>query len=162
MIRRAAREERGVALGLAVIVVVIVGVMGAGLLTFVVTDLNAVVEVNRGQRAFEMAEAGVRIAERQLASNHAKGSYDGGADEVRWSAGWSGSSEESGVTLTDLDGDPATPDSVKVTIETLPEPAGSFEAVSTGAYGDTRRRVEATFSFGAEGLELRSWRELYE
>jgi hypothetical protein len=39
MIRRLLREERGMALGLAVIVVVIVGVMGAGLLTFVATDL---------------------------------------------------------------------------------------------------------------------------
>ena len=52
MIRRLLREERGMALGLAVIVVVIVGVMGAGLLTFVATDLEAVVAVNRGEQAW--------------------------------------------------------------------------------------------------------------
>jgi hypothetical protein len=57
MIRRLLPEERGMALGLAIIVVVIVGVMGAGLLTFVATDLEAVLAVNRGEQAFELAEA---------------------------------------------------------------------------------------------------------
>jgi hypothetical protein len=42
MIWRLLREERGMALGLAIIVVVIVGVMGAGLLTFVATDLQRI------------------------------------------------------------------------------------------------------------------------
>jgi catechol 2,3-dioxygenase-like lactoylglutathione lyase family enzyme len=36
--------------------------LGAGLLTLVVTDLHATIEANRGQRAFEMAEAGVEVA----------------------------------------------------------------------------------------------------
>jgi len=40
------------ALGLAVIVVVIVGVMGAGLLTFVATDLERV--MNLGENRIEM------------------------------------------------------------------------------------------------------------
>jgi hypothetical protein len=40
MIGRLRREERGMVLGLAIIVVVIVGVMGAGFPTFVATDLR--------------------------------------------------------------------------------------------------------------------------
>jgi Tfp pilus assembly protein PilX len=59
MIGRLLHEARGMALGLAIIVVVIVGVMGAGLLTLVATDLRAVMEVNRGEQAFELAEAGI-------------------------------------------------------------------------------------------------------
>ena len=72
MIRRLLREERGMALGLAVIVVVIVGVMGAGLLTFVATDLEAVVAVNRGEQAFELAEAGIEVAKAHLANDRAR------------------------------------------------------------------------------------------
>ena len=52
MIWRLLHEERGMALGLAVIVVVIVGVMGAGLLTFVATDLERV--MNLGENRIEM------------------------------------------------------------------------------------------------------------
>jgi Tfp pilus assembly protein PilX len=69
MIWRLLREERGMALGLAIIVVVIVGVMGAGLLTFVATDLEAVVAVNRGEQAFELAEAGIEVAKAHLAND---------------------------------------------------------------------------------------------
>jgi hypothetical protein len=50
-------DESGVALGLAIILVVVIGVMGAGLLTPVIADLQATAEANCGQRAFEMAEA---------------------------------------------------------------------------------------------------------
>jgi Tfp pilus assembly protein PilX len=63
------REERGMALGFAIIVVVIVGVMGAGLLTFVATDLEAVAEINRGEQAFELAEAGIEVAKAHLAND---------------------------------------------------------------------------------------------
>jgi hypothetical protein len=54
-------DESGVALGLAVIMVVLVGVMGAGLLTLVAANLQTVVAINRGQQAFEMSEAGVEV-----------------------------------------------------------------------------------------------------
>ena len=57
------------ALGLAVIMIVLIGVMGAGLLTFVRSDLEAVVEVNQGQRALSLADAGVQAARRQLRSD---------------------------------------------------------------------------------------------
>lgn len=153
-------EETGMALGLAVVVVVVVGVMGAGLLTFVVTDLSAVAGVNKGQRAFEMAEAGVGVAERQIVSVPEAGRYDGGADDVRWSARRSADPAERGVTLVDLDGASETDDSVGVTVEA--EGANAFEVVSTGRYGDAARKIEATFSVGPDGPELRSWRELYE
>ena len=69
MIPRLLPEERGMALGLAIIVVVIVGVMGAGLLTFVATDLEAVLAVNRGEQAFELAEAGIEVAKAHLAND---------------------------------------------------------------------------------------------
>src|SRR5215216_7466636 len=78
MIRRLLPEERGMALGLAIIVVVIVGVMGAGLLTFVATDLEAVVAVNRGEQAFELAEAGIEVAKAHLAND---------PNQADWSSG---------------------------------------------------------------------------
>ena len=77
MFGRLVREESGMAMGLAIMVMVIVGVMGAGLLTFVVTDLNSVVEVNRGQRAFEMADAGVKAARAELIQTSQPSAYDG-------------------------------------------------------------------------------------
>src|SRR3712207_5992056 len=69
MIRCLLSEERGMALGLAIIVVVIVGVMGAGLMTIVATDLEAIVAVNRGEQAFELAEAGIEVAKAHLAND---------------------------------------------------------------------------------------------
>lgn len=59
-------DESGMTMGLTVIMIVLIGVMGAGLLTFVSRDLNSVVEVNQGQRAQEMADAGLEAGKRQL------------------------------------------------------------------------------------------------
>ena len=67
--RRLVKDESGMTMALAVIMIVLIGVMGAGLLTFVSRDLNTVIEENRGQRAFEVADAGIAAAKRQLASN---------------------------------------------------------------------------------------------
>lgn len=66
MLRRLVKDESGMTMGLAVIMVVLIGVMGAGLLTFVQRDLNAVVEENRGQTALELADAGAELAQRHL------------------------------------------------------------------------------------------------
>ena len=66
MLERLAKGESGVVMGLAVILVVLIGVMGAGLLVFVRSDLEAVVKVNQGQRALNLADAGVQAARRQL------------------------------------------------------------------------------------------------
>ena len=67
--RRLVADESGMTLALAIMMIVIIGVMGAGLLTFVNSDLNTVKEENRGQRAFEMADAGIGAAKRQLYSD---------------------------------------------------------------------------------------------
>jgi hypothetical protein len=69
MLQRFARDESGMTMGLVVITIVLIGVMGAGLLVFVQRDLEAVVEVNQGQKAFEVADAGVQAARRQLLSD---------------------------------------------------------------------------------------------
>src|SRR5918998_4835779 len=109
-LRRFVRDESGMTMALAMMMVLIIGVMGAGLLTFVGTDLNAVVEVNQGQRAFELADAGIGIAKRQITADcvgdaSCTGSYDASMTEdfapvdIQWS--W----RKGGVTLEDLDGD---------------------------------------------------------
>jgi type II secretory pathway component PulK len=139
MSRRLLREERGMALGLAVIVVVVVGVMGAGLLTFVATDLEAVVAVNRGEQAFELAEAGIEVAKAHLAND---------SSQADWSSG-------------DLHMAGMAEGSVSVTVEYDAE-SGFFEAVSTGEYRETNRKIEATFSLEEGAPMLLSWREVYE
>ena len=139
MIRRLLREERGMALGLAVIVVVIVGVMGAGLLTFVATDLEAVVAVNRGEQAFELAEAGIEVAKAHLAND---------PSPADWSSG-------------ELHMASMVEGSVAVTVE-YDADSNSFEAVSIGQYRETNRKLEATFSVEDGAPKLLSWRELYE
>ena len=133
------REERGMALGFAIIVVVIVGVMGAGLLTFVATDLEAVAEINRGEQAFELAEAGIEVVKAHLAND---------PNPADWSSG-------------ELDMESTDEGSVTVTVEHDDE-SGSFEAISTGDYRETRRKIEATFSVKEGEPKLLSWRELYE
>ncbi len=138
MIRRL-REERGMALGLAIIVVVVIGVMGAGLLTFVSTDLQAVAAVNRGEQAFGLAEAGVEVAKAHLANDPSP-------------SDWS-----SGELHLDVMGD----NSVSVTVE-HDSTDGSFVVVSTGQYGQTKRKIEATFYVEDGEPKLLGWRELYE
>lgn len=76
-------------MALVVIMIVLIGVMGAGLLTFVSRDLESVIEVNRGQLAQEAADAGVEAARRHLATTDAlPGSYDDAntADNSAWYA----------------------------------------------------------------------------
>lgn len=76
MFERLVKDESGVAMGLVVIMIALIGVMGAGLLVFVRNDLEAVVEVNQGQKAFEIAEAGVQAAKVQQLSDAARQHYD--------------------------------------------------------------------------------------
>lgn len=64
--RKLIRDEAGMTMGLVVIMIVLIGVMGAGLLTFVSRDLESVIEVNQGQRAQETADVGVDAAKRHL------------------------------------------------------------------------------------------------
>lgn len=146
MFERFRMDESGMTMGLVVIMIVLIGVMGAGLLTFVSTDLNTVVEVNQGQKAFEMADAGVAAAKKQLTSNPTSNNYDSVAtSNVQWGLTPPVGATQTGVIMSDLDGDGngagGTGDSVTVTIESLG--ASSFRVISTGRYGDARRRIEA-------------------
>src|SRR5215211_6755095 len=59
-------DESGMTMALAVMMVLLIGGMGAGLLTFVSRDLNSVIEVNAGQRAQGMANAGLEATKYQL------------------------------------------------------------------------------------------------
>ena len=136
---RLAREEKGMALGLAVILVALVGVLAAGLLTFVAADLDALVEANRGRQAFELAEAGIEVAKAHLAD-------DPGPSD--WSSG-------------DLHMEGAGENSVTVTVEHDQE-SSLYRATSTGEYGGTKRKIEAVFSVEEGRPALVSWRELYQ
>ena len=139
MIQHLLPEQRGMALGLAIIVVVIVGVMGAGLLTLVATDLEAVLAVNRGEQAFELAEAGIEVAKAHLAHDTSPSDWSSGELHM------AGMNEGS----------------ITVSIEHDDE-SGTFEAVSTGEYRETSRKIEATLSIEEGAPKLLSWRELYE
>ena len=137
---RLIREESGVALGLAIVLVVLIGAMGAGLLTVVVSDLEATLEANQGQRAFEMAEAGIEVAKVRLAED---------PDLSNWSSGV--------LRMERMEGGAAI-----VTVERSGGDEARYVATSTGEYAGARRRIEATLSVAAGEPELLGWRELYE
>lgn len=163
---RLARDESGIALPLAVIMIVLIGVMGAGLLAFVNSDLKAVVEVNQGQKAFNVADAGVQAAKRQLRSDAVPGHYDANADaNVQWAyvsptaAGVPGrvlSLAEGSATVTIQYLLPATTSAQLSGANYAPElvPSGQtnyyggksyFKVISTGTTGEAKRRIEAIF-----------------
>lgn len=76
MFRRFIGDESGMTMGLVVIMMVLIGVMGAGLLTFVRTDLESVVEANKGQKALDVADAGVQAAKAHLRRDSIREHYD--------------------------------------------------------------------------------------
>jgi hypothetical protein len=76
MIQRSLRDESGMTMGLTVIMILLIGVMGAGLLAFVQRDLQSVIEVNRGQKALDIAEAGVQAAKAHLRIDSFRQHYD--------------------------------------------------------------------------------------
>ena len=114
--------------------------MGAGLLTVVVSDLRATLEANQGQRAFEMAEAGIEVAKARLAEE--PGLSDWSSGELR---------------MERMEGGTAA-----VTVERSGGDEARYVATSTGEYGGARRRIEATLSVAGGEPELLAWRELYE
>ncbi len=140
MSARLLREESGTVLGLAIVLVVLIGVMGAGLLTLVVSDLQTTLEANQGQRAFEMAEAGIEVAKARLAE-------DPGLSV--WSSGE--------LRMERMEGGTAV-----VTVERGGEAGTRYVATSTGEYAGARRRIEATLSVAGGEPQLLGWRELYE
>ena len=144
--------------------IVLVGVMGAGLLVFVRNDLEAVVEVNQGQRAFNLADAGVQAARSELLSQPAADLYDGNsADNSGWAyARQSGAPtktldmEEGAVAITIQYLLPSTSERQAGQADFAPEPLPSgqddyphgrdyFRVVSEGQAGEARRRVEAIY-----------------
>src|SRR5215208_6134150 len=108
-LRRLVKDEAGMTMGLAIIMIVLLGVMGAGLLTFASRDLNTVVEENRGQRAFEMADAGIGVAKRQLISD-CVGVQSATCSALYGATGTSPwSAAQGGLNIGDLDGDELGP-----------------------------------------------------
>jgi hypothetical protein len=69
--RKVMKDESGVAMGLTVMMILLIGVMGAGLLAFVRTDLDSVIEENKGQKALDIADAGVEAAKEHLLTQDA-------------------------------------------------------------------------------------------
>jgi hypothetical protein len=151
------RDESGIALGLAVMVVVVVGIMGAGLLVFVRNDLASVVRANQGQSAFYAADAGVEAAKRELLGDASPASYDADdasgacdspldADEPissEWAAGDGAErSFEGGGFVA----------SIRWLGSGCGFPSGGdpdseyFEVVSTGTSGEAKRRIEAVYA----------------
>ncbi|CAA9389604.1 MAG: hypothetical protein AVDCRST_MAG93-9656, partial [uncultured Chloroflexia bacterium] len=76
MMRRFTRYESGMTMPLALMMIVLIGVMGAGLLAFVQNDLKSVIEENRGQKALDIAEAGVQAAKAHLRVDSFRQHYD--------------------------------------------------------------------------------------
>jgi hypothetical protein len=164
MVQRFLKDESGIMMGLAIMMILLISVMGAGLLTFVSRDLNTVIETNRGQRAFEVADAGVAAAKRQLVStcvgNFTCSAYyngDGaptednicGADDLQWSA--LRCDDPVGLTLKNLDGVDGTADDYAIVTIQYMSDTDDFKVISTGFYGDAKRKIEAIFRGTAGG-----------
>jgi len=179
------REESGVALGLAVIVVLLLGVLAAGLLAVVRADLEGAVQTNRGQRAFNLADAGAQAAAARLRADPVPEHYDADpAENSTWAyvpAGGGAPGEEislgegsATVTIRYLipartaeqqtDGGHA-PEKVPAGLPDYPD-GDFFLVVSEGSSGGTRRKVEEILRVDGSGdpggVSRWSWREVYE
>lgn len=164
MLKRFIRDESGVALGLAIIMVVLIGVMGAGLLVFVNTDLQNVVEVNGGQKALNAADAGIQAAKRQLLSDASKSRYDSkspnpdGKTDSAWSSAGAGKDITfNGNTVnvkvqylapsatTSQVKDPSYAPELLTSGTNYTNGKNYFKVVSTGTFGEAKRKVEAIY-----------------
>lgn len=178
MIQRFVRDESGMALGIAIFVMVIVGVMGAGLLVFVRNDLEAVVEVNQGQKALEAADAGVQAARRQLLSdataNATANIYDsnGANGDSPWSAVSGGRNltfDTNAVNVriqyllpsddpSELDDADRAPELTPLAADGVtrapdyPEPVDYFKITAEATAGDARRKIEAIYQTYDNGV----------
>lgn len=169
MVRRFIRDEAGMTMALVVIMIVVIGVMGAGLLTFVNRDLETVVEVNQGQRALETADAGVQVARTHLRADADKVSYNGVNNpsatppdpESEWSYSGTGknltfNSNSVNVKIQYLVPTPSNSPSLANDPAYAPEVLLSgatdyannkryFKVVSEGRAGPAKRKIEAIF-----------------
>lgn len=73
---RSGGGESGVALAMAIVVVVVAGVMGAGILLMVRGDLESTIAASDARRAYYAADAGVQLARRHLLSEPGSHLYD--------------------------------------------------------------------------------------
>lgn len=136
MFVRLVRDESGMTMGLVVIMIVLIGVMGAGLLTFVQRDLENLVEVNRGQKAIATSDAGIQAARRHLLANSFPHQYNDPAtatfreDSLSPNSDWAFNSSSSscpgfpngpGKCVTTTEGN------VRITITYLPAPTLSSQ-----------------------------------
>lgn len=172
MIQRLVRDESGIAMGLAVVMIVLIGVMGAGLLVFVRNDLEAVVEVNQGQRALEAADAGVQAARRQLLSDATADAttniYDNntGNGNSPWSAvsggknlPFNGNTVNVRIqyllpsdTSAELSDPNYAPKLVTAPATDYPEPEDYFKITAEATAGNARRKIEAVYRTKDEGV----------
>ena len=182
MIQRPWRDESGMALALAVIVVVLVGVLAAGFLAVVRGDLLSTISANHGQRALDLADAGVQAAATRLRSDPNPEHYDA---DPSGNTGWAYVTPDAsrpGKTLVLDDGAatitiryliPATTPSQQTRENRAPElvPDGLSDypnrdfllVISEGVSGETRRKVEVIlYATGPGEVEQWSWREVYE
>ena len=182
MIRHQWRDESGVALALAVIVVVLVGVLAAGFLAVVRSDLLSTISANHGQRAFDLADGGAQVAAAQLRSDPNPEHYDANAPgNTEWAyllpdAGQPGKTlvfDDGAATITVRYLIPAATPTQQTRDNRAPEPVPDglsdypdrdfFLVVSEGVFGETRRKVETIlYTTGSGGVEQWSWREAYE
>ena len=174
MIRRLVRDESGMTMGLTVIMIVLIGVMGAGLLTFVQNDLSSVIESNQGQTAFNLADAGTQAAKRHLLVDASAFNYDGNSATGTAPGGespWSCKPDANNVcTGSGKTIDLGTGNSTKVWIQYLKPSLNAdhlddgdraselvtsgtdyefgrdfFRVISEGTAGNARRKVEAIY-----------------
>ena len=166
-------------MALAIMMILLLGVMGAGLLTFVSRDLNVVVEQNRGQRAFEASRRRDRSSQAPVSLQRRQNSLRRRVLATAYRTTRTTSSGRhcfvmadldddisDGLTLNDLGDDGSTPDSVNVTIKYCakassdPEcaEAGSppaveyFRVVSTGTYGAPPQQAKRRIEGRFEGV----------
>ena len=168
---RLIREESGMTMALALMVMVLVGVMGAGLLVFVQNDLRSVLESNQGQKAFNLADAGAQAGKAHLMTDADAIHYDGAIDltasppntESPWSYTGSGKT----FSLDGIAGNSATvkiqyllpsttaaqlnnpnhaPELVPSGQTNYPPGKDYFKVISEGTAGNARRKVEAIYN----------------
>jgi hypothetical protein len=128
------RDEAGMTLGLTIMVVVVLGVLGAGLLVLVQSQLAATAQSYGGQRALALADTGVQAAKRELLTAPHRSSYDGeNVVGPRLESAWSYASppaacgrlpQGSGICI-DVEGD-----HVRVAVRYLPPPTAASGAGS--------------------------------
>ena len=164
MLRRLTRDQSGMVLPLAIMMVVLIGVMGAGLLTFVNTDLSTVIEVNRGQKAFDAADSGIQVARRQLLSDADPDHYDSnGAGNSSWAyKSTTGANQQKVLTFDSR--------TIKVSIQYLPPVTEPTEPTSDQApevipSGQTKLQSGCNYfkvkSYGESGPARRGAEAIY-